>query len=155
MVNVQFRVKHEYTQCTRITIMSTGCIVYIYMHIERHYSRCTHSLANTLSLLIYIISKHIIQFQFYINIRIIIVKPCMHYPCDMPLSYQISAPPANSSLVTMECAPSRSSSAKKMRPWRSSTFRFSESFRRAALPKVPAVIECAAVSCTRKMKVQV
>ena len=100
-------------------------------------------------------SRSLCKYVQSYHINIIILKPCVYYPCGMPLSYQISSLPTNSSVVTMECAASRSSSAKKIRPWRSSTFRFSESFRRAALPKVPAVVEQAAVSCTRKKKVQV
>ena len=39
------------------------------------------------------------------------------------------------SLVTTELAASKSSNAKKMRPWRSSTLTLLGSFRKAALPQ--------------------
>lgn len=41
------------------------------------------------------------------------------------------------SLVTTELAASKSSNAKKMRPWRSSTLTLLGSFRKAALPQTP------------------
>lgn len=119
-----------------ITIMSTSCIVYIYIYM--HTYRKTLD-AHTLHK--HTFSRSLCKYVQSYHINIIILKPCVYYPCGMPVSYQISSLPTNSSVVTMECAASRSSSAKKIRPWRSSTFRFSESFRRAALPKVPAVVE--------------
>ena len=59
------------------------------------------------------------------------------------------------SLVTTELAASKSSNAKKMRPWRSSTLTLLGSFRKAALPQTPKNRKTKTGNCLEKRDIYI